>query len=108
MFRGIDSDADIRKAISIIGKEIAERMISVSKAVGVDIDGNRVRSILAKNPPVTIKELAITGRDVSSILGIKPGPRVGEVLNKVLDKVIINPELNVQEILENIVREMGK
>lgn len=106
VFRGINTDADIRKAISIVGKDIAERMITVSKAVGVDIDGNRVRSILAKNPPLTVKELAITGRDVSSILGIKPGPRVGEALNKVLGKVIINPELNVQETLENIVRNM--
>lgn len=106
VFKNINTDADIRKAISIVGKELAERMITVSKAVGVDIDGNRVRSILAKNPPVTIKELAVTGRDVSSILGIKPGPEIGKILNKVLDKVIINPELNVQCILENIVRNM--
>lgn len=104
------TDADIRRFVSCFGKDIIEPVINVSEAIGSisnkDSVRDRVRKVLAKNPPVTVKDLAITGREVAQILGIKPGPRVGEVLNKVLDKVIINPELNVQGILENIVRGM--
>jgi tRNA nucleotidyltransferase (CCA-adding enzyme) len=104
------TDTDIRRFVSCFGKDIIEPVINVSEAIGSisnkDSVKDRVRSVLAKNPPLTVKELAVTGRDVAQILGIKPGPRVGEILNKVLDVVIINPELNVQETLENIVRAM--
>jgi tRNA nucleotidyltransferase (CCA-adding enzyme) len=106
VFKGAAKDADIRKAISVVGKEMAKRMINVSKANGVDVDEERVNSIIASNPPVTVKELVITGKEVASILGIKPGPRVGEVLNKVLEEVIKNPELNNRTSMEKIVQAM--
>ena len=106
VFKGAETDAGIRKAISVVGKEMAKRMINVSKANGVDVDEERVNSIMASNPPVTVKELVITGKEVASILGIKPGPRVGEVLNKVLEEVIKNPELNNRASMEEIVQAM--
>ena len=51
----------------------------------------------------TIKDLAIDGKDLIA-LGIKPGKDIGIILNKLLDKVIENPNLNNKEILINMVK----
>ncbi len=48
--------------------------------------------------PVCIKELAVTGRDILD-LGISPGPQVGDVLNKLLETVIDEPEKNNYKLL---------
>jgi hypothetical protein len=32
-------------------------------------------------------------------LGLKPGPKLGEILNKLLEEVLENPELNEKENL---------
>lgn len=38
--------------------------------------------------PFSVKDLAITGRDVMGVLGIAPGPRVGKILRCLLDSVL--------------------
>ncbi|HGM3195587.1 TPA: CCA tRNA nucleotidyltransferase [Clostridioides difficile] len=45
------------------------------------------------------KNLAINGKDLMSI-GVKPGKDIGYILNKMLELVIDNPELNEKEILK--------
>lgn len=51
----------------------------------------------------TIKELAITGQEVMAILDIPPGPRVGEILAALLEKVLDDPALNTPEQLKELV-----
>ena len=51
----------------------------------------------------TIKELAIAGREVMAILDIPPGPRVGEILAALLEKVLDDPALNTPEQLKELV-----
>ncbi|MFO7749239.1 MAG: CCA tRNA nucleotidyltransferase [Desulfobacteraceae bacterium] len=50
----------------------------------------------------TIKELAITGREVMAVLDIPPGPRVGEILAALLEKVLDDPALNTPEKLKEL------
>ena len=45
-----------------------------------------------------MKELAVSGSDLIAI-GIKPGKEIGEILNRLLEMVIEDPELNQKEIL---------
>ena len=47
---------------------------------------------------VSLKELAVNGSDLIAI-GIKPGKEIGEILNRLLEMVIEDPELNQKEIL---------
>ncbi len=44
------------------------------------------RSILAQHPCLTLKDLAVNGRDVLA-LGVPPGPAVGRVLRRLLEQV---------------------
>jgi len=50
--------------------------------------------------------LKISGNEVMEILGVPPGPVVGDVLNILLSGVINNPEENESNILRKQVEEM--
>lgn len=45
-----------------------------------------------------IERTAVSGSDLIAI-GIKPGKEIGEILNRLLEMVIEDPELNQKEIL---------
>lgn len=53
--------------------------------------------------PLGIEDLAIDGRDIMELLAIEPGPLVGEILNKLLVRVLENPKLNNVVSLEQLV-----
>jgi tRNA nucleotidyltransferase (CCA-adding enzyme) len=52
-----------------------------------------------------ITDLAISGEDVMRVLGIPPGPRVGQVLTRLLERVIDDPELNKRDELIRLLAE---
>ena len=54
--------------------------------------------ILEKQQCLTLKELAVTGKDLIDA-GMKPGKELGEVLERMLDYVLEHPEENQKEIL---------
>ncbi|MCR5202829.1 MAG: CCA tRNA nucleotidyltransferase [Lachnospiraceae bacterium] len=53
---------------------------------------------------ISLKDLCITGSDLIKD-GMKPGPGIGEVLNRLLDMVIDDPKLNDYEVLLSKSRE---
>jgi tRNA nucleotidyltransferase/poly(A) polymerase len=61
--------------------------------------------ILLQHPAISIADLAVDGRDLKQ-LGYRPGPRFGEILRALLDRVVEEPALNEKETLIRIVREM--
>lgn len=66
---------------------------------------DRVNAILAQKRALSLKDLAVSGSDLIA-LGITPGPRLGVILNELLETVIDDPELNVKEKLLEIARNM--
>ena len=62
------------------------------------------RKILEENQCVSLKELAITGKDLIG-LGMKPGPAIGEVLSGALEQVLEEPEKNTKEYLLDFCRK---
>lgn len=57
--------------------------------------------ILQENLPLCIKDLDITGYDLMEI-GYKKGKELGDILNKLLNKVLEDPTLNTKEKLLRI------
>src|SRR5438067_8474193 len=55
----------------------------------------------------SLKDLLIDGNDVMKELGIPPGPRVGEILNELFERVTDDPKLNTREHLLELARELG-
>ena len=56
------------------------------------------QQILKDKECVTLKDLAVTGRDLME-LGMEPGKELGDTLNELLEKVIDAPERNTKEYL---------
>lgn len=69
----------------------------------------RLRRVVRERPPLTVEELALNGRDLIS-MGMKPGPRFGEVLGRLMDRVLDDPGLNTRERLTSLVEvgELGR
>jgi tRNA nucleotidyltransferase (CCA-adding enzyme) len=65
-----------------------------------------VRRVLAAHPPLTTGDLAIDGRDLKRI-GLAPGPRFGEILRALLDRVIEEPSLNEKDELLRLARQLA-
>jgi len=63
-----------------------------------------VRRVLHARPPLSIADLAVGGRELKA-LGLPPGPRFGEILDDLLERVTDDPGLNRRETLEGIVRQ---
>lgn len=59
----------------------------------------RVRALQQKALALTIKDLAIGGRDVMDALGIGPSPVVGEAMGMLLGAVLEDPARNTREEL---------
>ncbi len=54
--------------------------------------------IIRRGDCLSVKDLAIDGQDLMET-GMKPGPKLGEVLQKLLDHVLTDPSLNTREQL---------
>ena len=61
--------------------------------------------VISKNQCVSLKTLAITGRDLITEVGMEAGPELGKVLEKLLDEVIENPEYNQKETLLTLAKK---
>jgi len=62
---------------------------------------------LNKNAVVTkTRDLAIDGHKVMKVLGVSPGPEVGNILKELMEKVTDCPKLNTEEGLVSILEHM--
>ena len=59
----------------------------------------------ARGEPVTRGELALDGNDLVA-LGIQRGRRIGQVLDRLLDRVLADPSLNTKSRLTEIARSL--
>ena len=65
---------------------------------------NNIREILQEKPPVSLKDLAVNGKDLFE-LGYKEGKEMGLVLKELLNLVLEKPALNQKKILLTWIKE---
>lgn len=58
--------------------------------------------------PVSVAMLKINGVKIMEVLGIKPGPKVGLILNALMEEVFDDPTLNNEEYLNKRTIELSK
>lgn len=112
------TDAGVRRFIRRIGVENVKDMMDLR--VGDRLGGGtqtaeswrlklfkqKIEEQL-KPGPFSVNDLAVDGNDVMTILNIKPGPKIGEILQKLFEEVDEDLSKNNKEYLENRVRELG-
>jgi tRNA nucleotidyltransferase (CCA-adding enzyme) len=62
--------------------------------------------IRRRRDPLSRADLAVSGNDIEKLLGTQ-GPKTGEVLSKLLQRVLDDPALNTKETLLELARTMG-
>ncbi len=58
--------------------------------------------------PLSTSMLEVDGNDVMEILDIKPGPKIGNILNILLGYILEKPEKNNKEFLKKEIKRLGK
>lgn len=61
--------------------------------------GRRIDALLRSSTALRVRDLAVDGATVMEVLGVPPGPAVGEALEALLDAVVEDPALNSREAL---------
>ncbi len=67
----------------------------------------RAREVRSNDPPLEVGDLAFDGRDLIR-MGYKPGPRFGELLDRLLSWVLEDPSRNRATILEEEARTVAE
>lgn len=72
-------------------------------SLNVDTQRQLLEQVRQKNQPTDKSMLAINGRDLIDA-GVQPGPAMGQLIQRLTDAVIENPELNTKDGLLGLVR----
>lgn len=65
----------------------------------------RIDKIILEQNALHVSALKVDGQDIMKTLNIKPGPKVGEILNALLEKVLDDPSLNERDKLIELVKD---
>jgi tRNA nucleotidyltransferase (CCA-adding enzyme) len=76
----------------------------MDKKSRIDSAHRLYKEILAERQPYLVSHLAVNGKDLIR-LGYKPGREIGDVLKRLVDEVIINPQLNSRDYLLKAAKE---
>jgi len=112
-------DITIKKIINRVGKENMPLLFDLQRAdlkssappfdfTSIEYVEQKVNSILELKEPISLKDLKITGEDLIRELNLKPGKIIGEILNKLLEKVLKDPSLNDYHKLIILAKEEGE
>lgn len=109
-YQAHDTDAAIRRFMRKVGLtnlddildlREADRLGSNARRTSWRLEEMKQRMIEQLHQPMEIKDLAINGHDLMQEFGLQPGPQLGEILQKLFEEVLEEPELNEkQKLLE--------
>ena len=111
------TDSAVRRVLRNVGQENIWDLIDVRLCdrIGSGVpkaEPYRLRKFLvmlekAMREPVSLKELKINGSEIMELLNIQPGPRIGYILNALMNEILEEPEKNEKDHLENRAKELN-
>ncbi len=104
------SGAAVRRFIRRVGSGLIDDLIRLRQADNMgsgqpaDADRSdelrrRVVAELESGVPLSLAQLAVDGNDLTSELGLRPGPLIGRLLDRLLESVVADPARNTREQL---------
>jgi tRNA nucleotidyltransferase (CCA-adding enzyme) len=113
------SDAAVRRWLRRVTPELAPDLYRLSRAdlLGKGKDPTaelerlaaleeHVKRVIEAGAALTPRDLAVNGNDLMKELGLKPGPKLGEILRALLDEVVEDPRKNERPLLLERAREL--
>jgi len=111
------TDKAIRRFIVRVGNKYLEDIFNVrigdrlgsgcTKAESWRLLEYKQRTIDVQKHIPSVKDLKVNGKDVMEVLGIPPGPRVGEVLSKLFEEITEDVAKNEREYLIEQIKKLG-
>jgi tRNA nucleotidyltransferase (CCA-adding enzyme) len=99
------SDAELRRWAARVGPERVASLFALASAreatpspARAALQG-RVEALLAANPPLSARQLALDGKAIMAVLGVGPSPAVGLATRHLLELVLDDPGRNSPESL---------
>ncbi|MDE2173443.1 MAG: HD domain-containing protein [Patescibacteria group bacterium] len=114
---GVISPAGVRRFVVRVGPENIDDLLKVREAdrIGSGVKKAmpyRLRHLLfmiekVKRDPLSPKMLALNGDELMPLLGLTPSPRVGWILNALMEEVIDDPKKNEKKYLQRRAEELN-
>jgi hypothetical protein len=113
------TDSAIRRFIRNVGEEAIDELFKLRiadassnpksefNAKEIEALEKRISEVRAQDMAIKISDLDIDGKDLAGI-GIASGPKMGKILNELLEMVIENPLLNRKDQLKKLALEMWR
>ena len=111
------TESSVRRLLRKVGKENIQELVQLRMA---DRIGSgcpkalpyRLRHFLyvvdkVSQDPIDTRMLKIDGHTIMDILKIKPGPKIGQIMDILLSEVLEDPQKNTAEYLKKKVQELG-
>lgn len=108
----------VRRLIANVGKENVQDLINMRMCDRIGTgrpkeSPYRLRKYQAMieevmSDPVSVSMLKINGQKIMELLGIGPGPKIGQILNALLEEVLEDPNLNTEEYLNKKTLDLNK
>lgn len=109
-----------RRGLSKMGADLFEDYICLKRAdiLGqstymrqekfdrLDVLRDYYTQIIEENQCLSLKDLAVTGKDLITELGMQPGKEIGTTLHTLLDRVLDDPSLNERNVLLDMARQL--
>lgn len=106
------SDSAVRRWVQRVGSQNVDDLLEVARSdamgKGVDVTGTleglvhlrgRVDALQAQGMALSVRDLAVNGRDLMTTLGLSPGRIIGDILEHLLEAVTEDPTLNERDQL---------
>lgn len=110
-------EASVRRLIRKVGPEDMEDLIKVRfcDRIGSGVPKaepyklRHFRFVIEKlsRDPISVKMLKVNGGDIMKIAKLEPSPKVGQLLNILLEEVLDDPKHNTKDILQARIKELG-
>lgn len=117
-YPGEVTESSVRRLVANIGKENVEDLLKVREAdrIGsgtpkaIPYKLRHLKFMIDKvaRDPISPKMLKINGNDLMALLGIEPGPKIGMIINALMNEVLDDPAKNTREYLEKRGRELNE
>lgn len=111
------TESSVRRLVAHIGKENVQDLLKVREAdrIGSGVPKavpyklRHLKFMIDKvaHDPLSPKMLKINGHEIMTMLNLPPGPKIGLIMNALMEEVLENPNQNIKEYLENRVKELN-
>ena len=112
------TESSVRRLLANVGPENIEDLIKVRE--GDRIGSGRPKAVPYKlrhlkyivdkvsHDPISVKMLKVDGNELMEELAVKPGPKIGLILNSLLAEVLDDPTKNTKDYLKQRIHELDK